>query len=869
MLHKWIFLCYRRKDSAGQVGRIFDALNARFPGDVFRDVESIDPGVNWIEELRQSVLSADVLVVVIGPEWQTMAGERGPRIDDPADYVHIEVKTALDHDIRIIPVLLDGAQMPAPRTLPPKLEGLVRRQALPLHDATFDADLNRLAARLERVRTEAARVREQTALQMTAREQQELSARRLAAYAEAIAVKRRSLPLAGLLALESMLRLPLPGAHNVLRQVRAGLPRVDGELAHAAQVTAIAESADGAWIATGAADGVVKVWDAATLSPMLDRRTGGRVETLTFGANEPWLAAASADSKVAVWQVPTGVTLAEFDTQEPVIKLLVQADASGASLVGLSREMSHGVLYVWSSSDWSLLWNMGMVRDVAGQQQQQVIAMAGGDHIVVAHTRTGQLIAKFPLQATAMAVAWHEAYQLFAATTMEGALWHGFLEQTTPDTVEWRCERANGSFSPVSPLVFSPTAAWLAVAGGAGLAVLNMQDFTTLPLPLSGQFEIDFAFSRDGRQLAAVSPEGHAVSVWRLPDGLPISDLAVEEAGAVRFGATGRRLITASHDNAARVWELPSGDATLWTRGVGATHAFTFSPLGDLLAWWGMDVAPNHRVSGNETTLVVLSASDGDEVFTTKVEGLIDAVAFDAQSDWIALRSGLQTRVFSVRAGEEMPAMAASADPWFPVQPSPEESLPESLAERDTLQSVRSTNGAWLVTRHPGSVRVWDRTTLAPLTAFPIATDTVEIAISPDDRYLAIAGGDGDLQIRTMPGGEEIAVLPHDGAVTKFAFSPDGNFIVSAGVDAFVILMWIVSPDLLMDDVRRRLDRDLSPHEWELYVGKEPYRETRASASTSLRTFATGGGRTLSAPPPFTQRPTNASEGEEPLIRGV
>src|ERR1051326_8059685 len=99
MAHKWIFLCYRRQDSAVQAGRIFHALNARFPDQVFQDVESIDIGVDWTDELRESILSADVLVVVIGPEWQSMAMERGPRINDPADYVHIEMRTALEHDI--------------------------------------------------------------------------------------------------------------------------------------------------------------------------------------------------------------------------------------------------------------------------------------------------------------------------------------------------------------------------------------------------------------------------------------------------------------------------------------------------------------------------------------------------------------------------------------------------------------------------------------------------------------------------------------------------------------------------------------------------------------------------------------------------
>src|SRR5262249_40117083 len=87
----------------------------------------------------------------------------------------------------------------------------------------------------------------------------------------------------------------------------------------------------------------------------------------------------------------------------------------------------------------------------------------------------------------------------------------------------------------------------------------------------------------------------------------------------------------------------------------------------------------------------------------------------------------------------------------------------------------------------------------------------------------------------TLPDGIEIALLPHDGAVTHFAFSPDGRCIASCGVDAHVIKMWLVSPELLMDDVRRRLDRDLTREEWALFAGNEPYSETRLAVSARVR----------------------------------
>ena len=79
------------------------------------------------------------------------------------------------------------------------------------------------------------------------------------------------------------------------------------------------------------------------------------------------------------------------------------------------------------------------------------------------------------------------------------------------------------------------------------------------------------------------------------------------------------------------------------------------------------------------------------------------------------------------------------------------------------------------------------------------------IVLSLNEAYLAIGCGDGDLHVHSVPDGIEIAVLPHEGAVTKFALSSDGNFLISAGVDAAAVLMWIVSPDKLIEDVRRRL----------------------------------------------------------------
>lgn len=835
MAHEWIFICYRRKDSAAQSARLFEALNVHFPGQVFQDVASIDAGDNWTEELRESVLGADVLVVVIGPEWQSMVADRGPRINDPADYVHGEVRTALEHDIRIIPILLQGAQMPPPRTLPPQLEGLLRRQALPLHDATFDADATRLIARLQRVRQEAERIRTPASIESASRMPQELAARRLAAHAESHAVKPQHLPLAALLALESMLRFPLPGAHGVLRLARAGLPRCEAQLAHAAEVTAVTESSSGKWIATGSADGVIKVWDADTLTLAAEHHAGGKIGTLLFGAGDQWLAAASADCKLQVWELASGNALMTYEMPHPIVQLLLQTDAESASLVGLSREFSHGRLMIWNARTWKPLWGRDGIRDVAGQAQQPFLAIAWGDHVVVAHTVSGQIYAEFSLQAAVTGVSWHATVQVFAAATVEGTLWRGYIAPTKEGQAQWQCERLPGYANPVMPLALHPEVAWLAYGDGSGLGILNLENLAATSLPLKGQFGIELKFSNQGSLLAALSPEDRSLKVWRLPGKRLLADQALQTATAVLFGVRKNRMISASHENSACVWELPSGEPALWKRDLGATMDFVFDSSGNFVAWVGKRATANRRVQANQTALTVLRAVDGEIVFDTTHDAMIDAVAFDASATAIALRSGQTIRVFNLHQGEETPALATAACDWFPQPSTAYPPVIESLAERETIESLWSSHRTWLVTRHPGRIRVWDGTTLTEQAAFPIALDTAGICISPDEGYLAIGGGDGDLQIRALPQGAEVAVFPHDGAVTKFAFSPDSRYIIATGIDAATSAMWIVSPKLLIDDVRRRLQRDLTRDEWELYVGNEPYLETRSAASVRLR----------------------------------
>jgi len=148
-----IFVSYRREDAAGHAGRLFDRLRARFGQSVFMDVSGIEPGVDFVEAIERAVGSCDVLLAVIGREWlgcRDVSGRR--RLEDPNDFIRIEVARALGQGVRVVPVLVEGATMPPPDALPPDLQALSRRQAAELRDTRWDADVDDLIERLANVR---------------------------------------------------------------------------------------------------------------------------------------------------------------------------------------------------------------------------------------------------------------------------------------------------------------------------------------------------------------------------------------------------------------------------------------------------------------------------------------------------------------------------------------------------------------------------------------------------------------------------------------------------------------------------------------------------------------------------------------------
>jgi len=145
-----IFINYRRDDSGGTAGRLHDRLARTFGlKNLFMDVDDIPPGVDFVNYLNSQVGACDIFLAIIGPHWLNAKDGHGHRrLDNPNDFVSVEITAALARNICVIPVLVDGAHMPKAENLPDSIKPLVRRNAVEVRNTNFGRDANALIREL-------------------------------------------------------------------------------------------------------------------------------------------------------------------------------------------------------------------------------------------------------------------------------------------------------------------------------------------------------------------------------------------------------------------------------------------------------------------------------------------------------------------------------------------------------------------------------------------------------------------------------------------------------------------------------------------------------------------------------------------------
>jgi hypothetical protein len=147
-----IFLSYRREDSTGYARALYERLSTHFGDEqIFMDLDRIEPGEDFVQAIEGAVGSCEILIALIGRSWLTSRDETGRRLDDPNDFVRLEITAALARDVPVIPALVQGAQMPRLQDLPEVLRLLSRRQALDLSDQRWNHDVEKFISTLENI----------------------------------------------------------------------------------------------------------------------------------------------------------------------------------------------------------------------------------------------------------------------------------------------------------------------------------------------------------------------------------------------------------------------------------------------------------------------------------------------------------------------------------------------------------------------------------------------------------------------------------------------------------------------------------------------------------------------------------------------
>lgn len=150
-------MSYRRDDTSGYAGRLYERLARHYGEDrVFRDVDAIRAGTDFVDAIHDALARCGAVLVLMGQEWLT------PRLHEPGDFVRLEIATALERGVAVIPVFVEDVRMPAAGDLPEPLAPLTRLQGIELSEERWDYDVGRLIARLHDVLREHGPAPEQT-----------------------------------------------------------------------------------------------------------------------------------------------------------------------------------------------------------------------------------------------------------------------------------------------------------------------------------------------------------------------------------------------------------------------------------------------------------------------------------------------------------------------------------------------------------------------------------------------------------------------------------------------------------------------------------------------------------------------------------
>lgn len=637
-----------------------------------------------------------------------------------------------------------------------------------------------------------------------------------------------------LLAIESLRRRPSVEAHEALSESLARLPGALHRVQHASAVDAIAFSPTGAWFASADADGQIQFTDLKAHTLVEPLTHTARVRSLSFSADERLLAVGGDDGAAAVWDLDTRQRRHTFAHDEAV--WTVEFAAEGTRLLTATGTPGHpGIVKLWDANDGVALGTIpraSMARFYAGGA---VVVSAEASELVFRDVATGTETARLAHDEAVVSFDLSPVKPIIAAATFDGSLWLW----TQADEGRIARDRVASGLSRIGPVALSRDGGVVAALRPDSQVgvwdVDTLKEVARLQHGGSAAGVRQLAFDPAGRCIASLSGEDQSVGVWEVATGQPIAGIEQNQARAMCFSPNGELLATASQANAAWVWTRATPAAWAWIAPAGLSRALRFSPDGSCLAWLGRRVHEGGRVSTREGEMLCLfDAATGQAMWSAPHDGAIDAVAFGDDGRSVATSSAAAVRVWDRSNGTETPDRRSEVQYRFVT----------SAAVPDFASASVSPDTRWFVhaiDTAPGVERVAQTAELRTMAdghalQCELRFDGALTAItwSPDSGSFATGHADGAVRLWDAATGQQTARLEHHiDVVRALAFSPAGDRLASAGDDG-AIVAWRARTADLVEAACERLTRNLTPHEWQQYLGDEAYRPTCSSPAEAF-----------------------------------
>jgi WD40 repeat protein len=601
-----------------------------------------------------------------------------------------------------------------------------------------------------------------------------------------------------LLAIEARRQSPLPSLETdkILRDAFTLLPRSVARLSHddtLTNITNVAFSPNGEYVATVSSDKSARLWNLANGEEVARLAHEGYLSGVAFDSNSERLATVGFKGAY-VWDIASGEEIAHLSSENSAQygaqtvafnsngKYLLTVEGTGADKtvrqwdIATGKEITHieggenvtlspnGKYLAAMSSGTTVVQDVDSDDEVARIEGQGAVFSPDGEYLAASAGNTarvwnltsgeesGKITQEAPAKSgtgaggigiTGVALSPDGKYLVTSSPDKTARMW-----DTSSGEEVARITHEDSARHFITKTAFSTDGKYLATTGADGFAhvwdVASTREFVSMPHKGNVGY---LTFSPAGKYLAtanatiqSAASENQPARVWDPATGNEVAHMS--NGNAVRagvgtaagslnsveaFSPDGKYLATASDDNAVHVWDPVSGEDVARMEHDGAVNSLTFSPDGKYLA-----------TASDDKTARVWDPATGSEVARMAHDGSVVDVAFSPDGKYLAT-AGRQPVGASVRSAYP------SAWVWDP-------------ATGNEVAHIIHDNGAYTV----GNV--------------------VDVAFSPDGKYLATAGDDKTARVWDPATGSEISRMSHDNNVRMVAFSPDGEYLATAEV---------------------------------------------------------------------------------------